>query len=548
MFKKLLFVGLVLFLCSSLFAQNGKVEKSFPTPSPCPTGLAFDGKYLWMADRKTDSLYQIDPEDGKVLKSIPSPGYNTVSLTWDGKALWVLDVEENLIFQLDVKTGITLRTISAPSSMPGAICWDGKYLWVADNGAGQITQIEPDDGTEIVSIPAPAKDIQGLLFDGKYLWASDRSRNMIYMLTPEKGEVIILLDAPGPYSRGLAFDGKNLWNVDYQTDLLYKIKIDKDKKYVTSDKKVQSLEYTHTFRNYGPGEIKELDIYIAMPEDLPNQKILLKPVFSPEPKEYIKDQWGQNVAHFKFNDIPATNFVNIIMKTQAELFKTKYFIFPEKVGDLKDIPSDIKEKYLVDDTKYRINDPIIKNAVKEAVGEETNAYWIARKIFRYINDRMRYERVGGWNIAPTVLKRGTGSCSEYSFVFISMCRAAGLPCRYVGSIVIRGDDASTDDVFHRWCEVFLPNYGWIPIDPSGGDVDSPEGQANAVGNLSNRYLITTTSGGGSEYLEWSYNSNEKWTSQGVCKIYVEHLGEWTPIKDGDKEKEDAETNKACKPK
>ena len=55
---------------------------------------------------------------------------------------------------------------------------------------------------------------------------------------------------------------------------------------------------------------------------------------------------------------------------------------------------------------------------------------------------MYYERSGGWNTAPIVLERGNGSCSEYTFVFISMCRAAGVPARYVGSVVERGESAS----------------------------------------------------------------------------------------------------------
>ncbi|MCK4296906.1 MAG: transglutaminase domain-containing protein, partial [Candidatus Marinimicrobia bacterium] len=145
-------------------------------------------------------------------------------------------------------------------------------------------------------------------------------------------------------------------------------------------------------------------------------------------------------------------------------------------------------------------------------------------------DHMYYEMVGGWNTAPTVLERGNGSCSEYAFVYISMCRAAGLPARYVGSVVVRGDDASMDDVFHRWAEVYLPGYGWIPVDPSGGDRELPRDQANYIGHIANRYLITTESGGGSETMGWTYNSNEFWTTEPQTKVYIETIAEWEPVK------------------
>jgi hypothetical protein len=110
-----------------------------------------------------------------------------------------------------------------------------------------------------------------------------------------------------------------------------------------------------------------------------------------------------------------------------------------------------------------------------------------------------------------------------------MCRAAGLPARYVGSVVVRGDDASLDDVFHRWVEVYLPNYGWIPVDPSGGDGPSPRYRASFFGSMKNRFLITTTSGGGSEYIGWTYNSNEFYQTDPQTRVQVENFGEWQPL-------------------
>jgi DNA-binding beta-propeller fold protein YncE len=526
----ILFVVIFIAFPQAVLALTGDVVKSFPSPFSCPQGLAFDGKYLWNVDRKTDMIYKIDTDNGLILDSISSPGYVPRGLTWDGKNLWCVDAEENLIFSINPQTRIVEKTISSPASDPEGLAWDGKYLWIADSKEGKIYQISTEDGTTIISIPSPSSYPCGLTFDGKYLWVSDRIRNMIYMITPNKGDVIICFDAPGPYACGLAWDGKYLWNVDYQTDKIYKLKIDDNELFSRKEEKGEILEFTHQVRNYGPDTVKTLDVYLAIPENLNNQELLEPVEFVPQPNDILTDRWGQKVAHFQFKDLGPTHFSTVSMKAKAKLYQTRYFVFPEKVGKLEDIPKSIKEKYLVDDTKYSINDPIIQNAVKKAVGDEKNPYWIARKIFSYVIDNMEYERSGGWNIAPTVLARGNGSCSEYSFVYIAMCRAAGLPAGYVGSVAIRGDDASWDDVFHRWVEVYLPNYGWIPVDPSGGDSRLPADQANSFGYLNNKYLITTISGGGSEYLEWSYNSNERWTSEGRCKIVVENIGEWSPLK------------------
>jgi transglutaminase-like putative cysteine protease len=520
---------------SPVLAVTGDVEKSFASPGSCPTGLTFDGKYLWNCDRKTDMIYKINPEDGKVVDSLSAPGYRPIGLTWDGKYLWNVDVEETaFIYQIDPKTGIALKTLWAPCNQAEGLAWDGQYLWITDDGDNKLHQISTEDGTTINTIPSPSRNPCGLAYDGKYLWVSDRIADMIYMVTPDKGEVILFFQAPGKYTRGLAWDGNNLWNADYQTDQIYKIKIRDKETFARWEEKEEFLEYTNQVRNYGPGVVKDLDVYLAVPENLPNQELISEIEYLPQPDDFLTDKWGQKVAHYRFQNLEATKSFTVGMKIKAKLFNIRYFIFPDKVGGLKDIPKDIKDKFLADDAKYSVNDPFIQKSTREAVGDETNPYWIARKIFNYVIDRIEYERVGGWNIAPTVLKRGTGSCSEYTFVYIAMCRAAGLPARYVGSVVIRGDDASDDDVFHRWVEVYLPNYGWIPIDPSGGDYAEPAAQAGAIGNLRNRYLITTTGGGGSEYLEWSYNSNEKWTSLGKCKIYAEHIGEWSPLKTTDK--------------
>jgi len=532
--KGLIAMGIVLVSLLSahgmLMAAVGDVAAQFLAPSQWPAGLTYDGQNLWMSDYRTDTLYRIDPITGKVVQTLSAPGLYPLGLTWDGSHLWVIDAEAKMIFRVNPKSGVAEKIIESYSVSPQGIAWDGKYLWLVDGKRDLILKVNPADGMMISKIPSPAGNPQGLTFDGRYLWVSDRSANRIFCITPEKGQVIVTLHAPGPYSRGLAWDGKYLWNVDYQTDRIYKLKISDPGFRVRYSPLVEWMEYAQEFHNFGPGTVKELDIYIALPQNRDNQEILEGPYFDPKPTDFLTDRWGQKVAHFRFKDLKPYSKVEPKVRVKVKLYAVDYHIFPEKVGSLDQIPREIREKYLSDGQKYQINHPLIQQSAREAVGDEKNPYWMARRIFDYVIEKISYKLkpLGGWNPAPTVLERGTGSCSEYTFVFIAMCRAVGLPARYVGSLAIRGDLASRDDVFHRWAEVYLPNYGWIPFDANKGDQSTPAGQASGIGNLANRYLITTTSGGDSEYLSWYYNFNFKWTSLGPCKIYTEQFGEWSP--------------------
>lgn len=80
-------------------------------------------------------------------------------------------------------------------------------------------------------------------------------------------------------------------------------------------------------------------------------------------------------------------------------------------------------------------------------------------------------------------------------------------------------------------EVYLPGFGWIPVDPSGGDKELPADQADYFGHLDNRFLITTQGGGGSEYLVWDYNSSHSWKADGPVQLRKEKIAEWDPVAD-----------------
>lgn len=541
----------IILIPAMALAITGDVKNSFAAPYGCPAGMASDGNYLYLADSKSDIIYQIDPQSGQVITEIPAPSYKVQGLAYDGSYLWLVDVENNQLMQLNLTTQVVEKVIWCPAQRPAGLAWDGQYLWLADSRDDLLMQISTEDGTTIKKFKSPHKTPTGLAFDGTYLWVADRSDDRIYMVWPKTGEVILMFDAPEKFAWGLAFHKGMLYCADYQSDLIYEIVTRDEEIEYAKDPVYEHCEYTHQFRNYGPGVVKDLNIYLAVPENSPHQELVEPPVYmSSVNHDIITDQWNQKVAQFHFDELKPGEMAQASYKTTVKIYDHWMLIHPENVGELKDIPKDIRNKYLVDNTKFALNSEVIQRAVKIAIGDETNPYWMMRKIFKYIIDNMYYELAGGWNIAPAVLERGNGSCSEYSFVFIAMCRAAGLPARYEGSIAQRGDLASEDEVFHRWCHVYLPKIGWVPVDPSGGDQEWPEGQARYIGHVANRYLVTTVGGGGSDYLGWQYNSYETYKAEGICKTYSENIGEWSPADETlyESDSENITDPAECKPK
>jgi hypothetical protein len=510
-------------------SQVGEVVEQFMTPD-YPTGLAWDGESIWLADRDCEWIYALSPSSGSLLDSVPCPSFSPLGLAFGDGCLWVSGYYEDGIYKVDLDSRRVVDVISAPGQLTIGLAWEDGYLWACDASAKEIVKLDPADGTPIRSIKSPSRYAHGLAFDGKYLWVSDRSHDKIYKVEPEKGWVVLAIDSPGPYPRGLAPDGKHIWNVDYETDSLYAFHATGAGDAILESPKKASVRFTVKVRCRGPDPVDECDVYLALPHsDLDHQVILAEPAFKPEPSGFVTDKWGQDCAHFALTDIRAGETRRVSYETEVEIHARHQIIIPETVESLERIPRDLKRRYTVDGARLLIEDPVIQNAIQEAVGDEKNPYWIVRRIFEYVNDHVDYERVGGWDTAPNVLERGTGSCSEYSFVFMAMARGAGIPTRFSAGVCERGDEASMDDVFHRWTEVYLPGYGWVRVDASAGEGEWQADRLKAIGSYPNRYLITTIGGGDSEYLGWSYNYGLTYTYAGRSEVDVSAYADWEPL-------------------
>jgi transglutaminase-like putative cysteine protease len=81
-----------------------------------------------------------------------------------------------------------------------------------------------------------------------------------------------------------------------------------------------------------------------------------------------------------------------------------------------------------------------------------------------------------------VWKLKAGVCQDFSHVLIYMLRSANIPARYVsGYICPNNDGMRGDGATHAWVEAYLPNFGWLGVDPTNNCVANEKHVRVAVG-------------------------------------------------------------------
>lgn len=155
----------------------------------------------------------------------------------------------------------------------------------------------------------------------------------------------------------------------------------------------------------------------------------------------------------------------------------------EMRADSADIPQDIRLVYLQLPVKI---DPRISELAKKAGGSAANNYDRATAIQSYLRNNYAYslnppaiepkDPVGSF-----LFNSKTGYCEYFAAAMALMVRTLGIPSRVVngfqtgefnnlgGDFVVRARDA------HSWVEIYFPQYGWVPFDPTPSDPNAVVG-------------------------------------------------------------------------
>ncbi len=159
--------------------------------------------------------------------------------------------------------------------------------------------------------------------------------------------------------------------------------------------------------------------------------------------------------------------------------------------------------------------PELRALHTQIAGNERNPARLARAFYLWVSNNIRYSYAREYstldNLSQYCAARRAGDCGQEALVFIALCRMAGIPARWQSAWTCyplwRG--------MHDWTEIYLPPYGWVPVDPY-------------MGIWATRYMETLTPAERIEIRDFYFGSMDSYR----LPANAAHSAPFTPAKKG----------------
>jgi hypothetical protein len=127
--------------------------------------------------------------------------------------------------------------------------------------------------------------------------------------------------------------------------------------------------------------------------------------------------------------------------------------------------SELFEKYTSPESLIQSDDRSIVLKAQSLTRDVENSHEKISRIFEHVVSHIHYVSQDYERGALWALENGTGDCSEYSYLFVALCRAAGIPARVKTGFAFHYDNEKLEEG-HMWAEYYLEGYGWVQVDPA----------------------------------------------------------------------------------
>ncbi len=214
--------------------------------------------------------------------------------------------------------------------------------------------------------------------------------------------------------------------------------------------------------------VNEIKIF---PFVVPEQEVLHQELIitgQPEVLTYT-DYWGNKTGCFNLLQPHQEMVIESKLTVRTAIAPEPNIALPSYVSDLeKAIGNDLHLLELVR-TSPSSSEALMQSYIASFYSPDKTIDQVVKDCCAFIFTDFTYIK-GITTIETTVdeiVAQKAGVCQDFAHVMLELLRMIGIPSRYVSGYIcpnkngMRGEGAT-----HAWVEAFVPNHGWIGIDPT----------------------------------------------------------------------------------
>ena len=216
-----------------------------------------------------------------------------------------------------------------------------------------------------------------------------------------------------------------------------------------------------------------------------NNKVILNNIYYNTSSIYHEILYSENnfdiiknkICHIDFNNNTIFQFNltmnsnnNIVLK-QTHIIK--YNNFNKEINKyVINSDNELYRKYTASEDLIESEDNNIVNEGNQIVAEIADPFQKCIAFNEWVHENINYTGYDRTTHgAKYALNNLHGDCSEYSTLFIALCRSQGIPARQIDGIAnpdLTNHIQDWEITGHDWAEVYFSNCGWIWVDPTHG--------------------------------------------------------------------------------
>ena len=246
-----------------------------------------------------------------------------------------------------------------------------------------------------------------------------------------------------------------------------------------------------------PKGAKQVRMWIALPDDAPQQKVLDIQVRNAPPGARMERdaEYGNRFLYAEF-DQPRTDSVSVTVDFSVRRDPVHIDLDAKAALPLTDAHRALLAEYLRGDVPLMEVTPEIRQRADAACGTDTNIVVQSRKLFDHVADFADHyskdpsKPTCGRGAAQDCVVNQGGCCTDLHSLFIAMARARGIPTRLQFGLRLQAKNLGkeVDPGYRCWVEFFVPGYGWAPTDIVAADAGDAAGRNAYFAGLDERRL------------------------------------------------------------